>query len=150
MQLVGLTHDLGHVLALSQFPDEYDRACRRLSAGEEDFDRLIALELGATTAQLAALAAHSWSLPSVVAIPMAYWRTPAIAPEHRDLTALVHIAHILAHAAGFTPAGDAFVPPFDDATLSRLNLRTSDLELVLTQMFESMDELELYEGALRG
>lgn len=150
LHLIGLVHDLGHVLALSQFPNEYAIACRRLSQGEEGFERLVAQEVGAGTGALATLAAVSWSLPAVVAVPMACWRNPAAAPQHQDLTALVHIAHILAHAAGFTAAGDLYVPPIDDATLARLNLRTNDLETVLTRMFESMDELELYEGALRG
>lgn len=150
LHLVGLVHDLGHVLALSQFPAEYAAAARRLQQGEPDFERLVAAEIGAGTGPLAAIAAVSWSLPSLVSIPMACWRSPNSAPKHLDLVSLVHVAHILAHAAGFTAAGDAFVPAFDDATLSRLNLRTGDLETVLTRMFESMDELELYEGALRG
>lgn len=150
LHLIGLSHDLGHVLALSQFPNEYAAACRRLQLGERNFEHLIAQELGAGTGQLAGMAALSWSLPSVIAVPMAHWRQPHGALEHQDITALLHIAHILAHAAGFSAAGDTFVEAIDDPTLSRLNLRTNDLETVLTRLFESMDELELYEGALRG
>lgn len=149
LHLIGLSHDLGHVLALSQFPGEYAAAARRLRAGEPDFERLVAAEIGAGTGPLAAIAAVSWSLPSLLSIPMACWRTPNAAPKHLELVSLVHVAHILAHAAGFTAAGDAYVPILDDLTLSRLNLRTGDLETVLSRMFDSMDELELYEGALR-
>lgn len=150
LHLIGLCHDLGHVLALSQFPNEYAAASRRLMLGERNFENLIAQELGAGTGQLAGMAALSWSLPPVLAVPMAHWRQPRNALEHQDLTALLHIAHILAHAAGFAAAGDTYVEAIDDPTLSRLNLRTNDLETVLTRLFESMDELELYEGALRG
>jgi HD-like signal output (HDOD) protein len=150
LHLTGLVHDLGHILALSHFPAEYQRAATRLDAGEDGFPRLLTEELGASPEQLGALAGASWSLPTPMLPVMKFWRRPNLAGDFTDLCAVVHIAHILAQSAGFIAAGDRFVLPFDEWALSALNLRLSDLETVLTRMYESMDELELYEGALRG
>jgi len=149
LYLVGLIHDMGHVLAMGQFQAEYARAAKRLADGEQDLESLIASELGATPSQLVALAAHTWHLPPVLAIPMAHWRKPGGAPDLAELTAAVHIAHVLVHAAGFSAAGDRYVPIMDDWALTKLNLRIADCETLLARMFDAMDELELYEGALR-
>ena len=151
LHLVGLVHDLGHVLAFSSFTEEYVRAALRLKKGETGFERVVGEEIGATPTQLAALAAHSWQLPPVLAAPMAHWRQPNLAPADQiELSAIVHVAHILAHAAGFDAGADRWVQPMDDWAISFLNLRISDCETVLDRMFESMDELELFEGALGG
>ncbi len=149
LYLVGLIHDLGHVMAMAQFSAEYERAAQRLAAGESDLESLIAAELGATPSQLIALGARIWSLPPVLAIPMAHWRKPSGAPDLLELTAAVHVAHVLVHAAGFTAAGDRYVPAMDEWALDKLNLRIADCETLLARMFDAMDELELHEGALR-
>lgn len=150
LRVAGLVHDLGHVLALGQFVREYARVDTRLRAGEASFDNLIQQEIGVTTGNLASLAAKNWSLPPILAAPMINWRQPADAGDHRELAALVHVAHVLVHAAGFVAGVDHFVEPFNDWALSLLDLRTGDLETVLAQLYDQMDELELYEGALGG
>lgn len=150
LHLIGLTHDLGHILALSCFPHEYGQACRKLEYGDGRFDQHIAGEIGASTMELAAMAARARSLPDLLVAAMSGWRTPDPDGPHAELTALVHVAHALAHAAGFVAAGDTYIEPLDDHALSRLNLRTPDCEAILNRLFSSMDELELYEGALRG
>lgn len=149
LHLVGLSHDLGHVIALSQFPAEYARAAERLTGENSPFDRLLGLEIGATPAQMATLASRTWSLPTVISEPMVHWRHPNASSDHTQLCACVHIAHVLVHAAGFTAASDRYVPALDDWALSALELRIADIETLLTRMYDSMDELELYEGALR-
>ena len=150
LRVVGLVHDLGHVLALGQFSREYARACTRLQDGDSGFEALLDQEIGVGPSQLARLAASNWSLPPILAAPMIHWRHPAEAESHRELAALVHIAHLLVHAAGFVAGGDLFLEPLNEWALSLLDLRTSDLETVLSLLYDQMDELELYEGALGG
>jgi HD-like signal output (HDOD) protein len=150
LRVVGLVHDLGHVLALGQFSREYERASGRLKQGEAGFDALLAQEIGAGPSDLARLASGNWSLPPILSTPMIHWRHPAEGGEHTELAALVHISHILVHAAGFVAAGDLYLEPLSEWALSLLDLRTSDLETVLSLLYDQMDELELYEGALGG
>jgi HD-like signal output (HDOD) protein len=149
LYLVGLIHDLGHTMAMTQFRSEYDRAVERLSAGESDLESLIASEVGVSTSQLITLGSRLWSLPPVLSIPMAHWRHPSSAPDLLELTAAVHVTHVLVHAAGYTAAGDRYVPSMDDWAMDKLNLRIADCEILLARMFDAMDELELHEGALR-
>lgn len=148
LHITGLIHDLGHILAIGQFLREYSRACIRLQQGEAGFDRILAAEIGVPAGQLATIAASHWSLPEPMRSVMAGWRQPATAGAHTELAAVVHVAHVLVHAAGFVAAGDRFVEPIDEWTLSKLDLRLGDLETVLTRLYDQMDELELYEGAL--
>lgn len=150
LHLIGLVHDLGHTLALTHFTREYARACVRLQQGEGRFTELLTAEIGVEPSALAAAAAAHWSLPPILIRAMAHWRVPAAAGDHAELAAIIHVAHGLVHAAGFVAAGDRFVEPLDEWSLSLLDLRLDDLETLLNRLYDQMEELELYEGALGG
>lgn len=150
LHMAGLLHDLGHIIALSLFTREYAAACVRLQQGQGPFHALVGEEIGLGVTELVAAAAQHWSLPAMLTQPMLHWREPAAAAdgEHSELTAVMHVAHHLVHAAGFVAAGDRFVEPISEWAMSRLDLRLSDLETLLNRLYEQMEELELFEGAL--
>ncbi|MEK7414542.1 MAG: HDOD domain-containing protein [Planctomycetota bacterium] len=150
LHIAGLIHDLGHVLAITHFTAEYARACVRQQHGEKNFDHLITTEIGSSPRDISTLVAKSWAMPKLLAAAMINWRDPASAGEFGELSALLNITHSLVKAAGFIAAGDRYVDQLDEWSLSALNLRLPDFEIVLGKMFDSMDELELYEGALGG
>lgn len=149
LHVLGLIHDLGHILALWAFPEAYARVAARLAAGRGDLGALIEEEFGAGPAELAGLAAAGLGLPPLATAAMTCWQRPGAA-NHSELAALLHIAHVLAQAAGFVAGGDRWLQRMDDRAMSTLAWRTADCEAVLERLFASMDELELYEGALGG
>jgi HD-like signal output (HDOD) protein len=148
LHIVGLLHDLGHALAMVQFPHEYARACLRLRDAEGLFPDLLAQEVGASAEELVVMAGEAWKLPATLVEALTGWRHPAAATAQPELAHLVHVAHVLVQAAGFLAGGDRFVAPLDPASISALDLRTSDCETALKRLDDEMAELELFEGAL--
>jgi HD-like signal output (HDOD) protein len=140
LQLSGLIHDLGHVLALTHFPEAYSAAAARIEAGKGSFAYAMESEVGVDLGRLAGQACAGWSLPPLLATVMTHWRRPAEAPEHAELCAIVHIAHMLALAIGFTAGADRFVEPIDDWSLAVLELRIGEFDVLLGQAFDTMEE----------
>jgi HD-like signal output (HDOD) protein len=143
LQVCGLTHDLGHVLALTHFPEAYGAAAVRCDAGGGTFTAMLESELGIELGKLSAQACVGWSLPPLLAVVMAHWRNPAQAPNDGELCAIVNVAHTLAMAIGFTAGADRFVAPFDDWSMSKLELRIADLETLVSKAFDVVEELAL-------
>ena len=143
LHICGLTHDLGHVLALTHFPKPYGAAAVRCDAGEGNFAAMLEAELGIALAELTRQACAGWSLPPVLATVMAHWRHPATAGDFDELCGLVHIAHVLAQAVGFTTGADHYVAPIDDWVLSRLELRTADLDILVAKTCDAAEDLAL-------
>lgn len=148
LQAAGLIHDLGTIIAILHFPDDYARACRRLDAGEGTLNQLLKQELGADCAQLGTLLARIWRLPPMLATCIRYHQHPMASDSFQEIACMVHVARILARACGFTPSRDRFLDPLDEQAIKRLDLHTYDLERIIDLFFEEMDELELYEGML--
>lgn len=140
LQVCGLIHDLGHVLALTHFPDAYNAAAAQVEAGRGRFAAMLESELGLDLAQLAGQACVGWSLPPQLATVMTHWRRPVEAPEHAELCAIVQVAHMMAVAIGFTAGADRFVEPLDDWTLAALELRIGEFDVLLNQAFDAAEE----------
>ena len=143
LQVCGLIHDLGHVLALTHFPEPYAAAASRCEAGDGTFAELLEAELGLDLGQISAQASANWSLPPLLASVMTHWRRPAEAREGGELCAVVNVAHTLAMAIGFTAGADRFVAPFDDWSQTKLELRLVDLETLVSKAFDVVEDLAL-------
>jgi len=72
---------------------------------------------------------------------MAHLRNPLDGGEHAELCAVVHVAHMLAVAMGYTAGADRHVAPIDDWTMSVLELRIAEFETLVAQAYEAIDDL---------
>lgn len=143
LQVCGLIHDLGHVLALTHFAEAYAAAAVRSDAGDGSFTAMLEAELGIELSRLCTQACTNWSLPPLLTAVMSHWRRPAEAPEGGELCAIVNVAHTLAIAIGFTAGADRFVSSFDDWSQSKLELRIADFETLVSKAFDVVEELAL-------
>ena len=143
LQVCGLIHDLGHVLALTHFPEAYAAAAARCDSSEAPFAAALEAELGIDLGRLSAQACAGWSLPPLLATVMAHWRHPSETSEGSELCAIVNVAHTLAVAVGFTAGADRFVTPFDDWSQTKLELRIADFETLVPKAFDVVEELAL-------
>jgi HD-like signal output (HDOD) protein len=146
LQIAGLLHDIGTIVAILQFPDEYRRACDRLERQATPLPILLKEELGAETAQLGALLAQTWRLPAIFVACIRYHAQPLATESFREITSLVHVARILVRACGFHNERDRFLESLDEEVLKKLDLHLSDFERLVEQFLNEMEENELYEG----
>jgi HD-like signal output (HDOD) protein len=148
LQCAGLLHDFGSIIAVTQFPAEYARACDRLDQEEGSFSELLKEELGCNPAKLGELFAQTWRLPALYTACIRYHAEPTRTGNFNEIVCLVHVAHVLARACGFVGVRDRFVEPFDEEALRRLDLHLTDLERLIEQFFDEREDYELFEGAL--
>lgn len=148
LHAAGLLHDLGTIVALMHFNDEYQRAVARLDERGSTLNRLLREELGADQVALGTLLATYWRLPPLFITCIRYHQHPLRADGFQETVALVHVARCLVRACGFVAGADRFLEPLDEEAMTLLKLRISDLERILDRFYDQMEELELYEGVL--
>ncbi len=94
----GLLHDVGKILLLQHFPEPFMTACQRVKdEGISSIDAELE-EIGVDHTEIGAWLAETWSLPSPIVECIRYHHQPQLAPENRTLTAVVHIADVIATA----------------------------------------------------
>ncbi len=133
----GLLHDLGKVILLLQFPQDYKMVLEATDQkGMLIFDAEKA-HFSETHAAVGLWLAEKWKFPKNLTDVIAYHHKPHLAKNAPVDTAIVHLADILVRAMGFGYAGDAFVPAVSPASFEQLNLSEEDIREVLRNI-ESM------------
>ncbi len=148
LHAAGLLHDLGTIVAMAHFSEEYARAVARLDGERTSINRLLREELGADQVALGTLLASYWRLPPLITACIRYHQQPLRADGFQETVALVHVSRCLVRACGFVAGADRFLEPLDEEAMALLKLRISDLERILDRFYDQMEELELYEGVL--
>ncbi|OPY84335.1 MAG: hypothetical protein A4E72_02292 [Syntrophus sp. PtaU1.Bin208] len=127
----GLLHDLGKVILLLQFPQDYKRV---LEATTEQGMLIYDAEkahFSETHAAVGLWLAEKWKFPKNLTDVIAYHHKPQLAKNAPVDTAIVHLADILTRAMGFGYAGDAFVPAVSPASFEQINLSEEEIREVL-------------------
>lgn len=148
LHTAGLLHDVGTIVAMMHFGEEYARAINRLGEPGSHINRLVREEIGADQIALGTLLASYWRLPPLITTCIRYHQQPLRADGFQETVALVHVARCLVRACGFVAGADRFLEPLDEEAMALLKLRISDLERILERFYDQMEELELYEGVL--
>ena len=152
LALAAVLHDIGTALAILHYPDEHRRASARCALGDGEYASCLRSELGVSPSDLGLILARAWRLPEAIQPVMRWHANPTRSASDDlpfdDLCAIVHVARLLVRAVGFTADGDPFIPPLDEAVMSRWALTTPMLEGWLNDFYTSMEELELYESVL--
>ena len=131
VSVAGLLHDLGKVILLLEFPEDYATV---LSEAEKKEILVLEAErahFSETHAAVGQWLAEKWRFPRNLTDVIAWHHKPALAKNAPVETAIVHIADILVRARGFGFAGDAFVPAVSPASFELLNLSERDIREVL-------------------
>ena len=136
----GLLHDIGKVILILQFPDDYQKA---MSEAEKTNITIAEAErnfFAANHASAGAWVARKWSFPRNLTEMIECHHRPHLAKNAPFQTAVVHLSDVLLRGRGFGFAGDNKVPAVNPATWEKLQLSKEDILDVLS---ESEDALEM-------
>ena len=136
----GLLHDIGKVILILQFPDDYQKA---MSEAEKTNITIAEAErnfFAANHASAGAWVARKWSFPRNLTDMIECHHRPHLAKNASFQTAVVHLSDVLLRGRGFGFAGDNKVPAVNPATWEKLQLSKEDILDVLS---ESEDALEM-------
>ncbi|MBX3438394.1 MAG: HDOD domain-containing protein [Planctomycetaceae bacterium] len=130
--LAGLIHDLGIMIEMEAYPQEFTEVIERLASETDSTFRQLEDEiLGATHEQFGAALCEKWRFPTRLQDVAAFHHRPWELPvERRPFTALVHIADVLAAqlGAGYTRTVEA--DDIDPMLVSAAYLNPGDVQAV--------------------
>lgn len=134
--IAGLLHDIGKVIFMMLFKDEY---LKLIDSVQEKEDFLFEIEkqyFGITHAEIGGIIAKRWHFPLKLIEPIMYHHRPQLAEKFQVEAAVVHLSNILALARGIGYSGDVFVPPVNPSVWEILNLKEDEIVEIFRQAEE--------------
>lgn len=140
----GLLHDIGK-LVMNQALTEETQELIRDRINNEQISRVEAERavLGTDHAEAGAVLLQSWKLPEEIVEAVKNHHCPVITPRPK-LSAIIHIADVVAHLAGSAPGWEAFAISVDPRVADVFEIspdRLQTLVLEVRDTFERVDEL---------
>jgi HD-like signal output (HDOD) protein len=141
--LAGLIHDLGLLVERQVFGKKLEEVIQRNKAEGTNFCALEQEIIGADHQAFGMALGTKWRFPLNLCTAMGYHHKPMdLAPVHRELATLVHIADTLACRAGIGFSATAVKDEFDAEMLSTLHLSQPAVDDVLAKLPEQVASTE--------
>lgn len=144
-----LLHDLGKVVVRAELPSEYEELLafveKKGVAMREAEEEL----LGVSHSEIGGWLVHQWNLPDRLVLPITWHHRPEEAPDHREVTAILHFSDILIRAVGFGFGGDIWVPALDPSAWKRIKLSKSEMKELLVELDEKLIELQDFSAEMQ-
>ncbi len=129
----GLLHDIGKVILVLQFPDEYGAVMAEAEAKEITVYEVENEYFSTSHATVGAWIAKQWSFPKALTDVIGYHHRPQLSKVAPLDTAIVHFSDVLLRGRGFGFAGDYAVPPIHPSAWDLLALTESDIREILKE-----------------
>ncbi len=138
----GLIHDIGKNVINRALTPEFQATVMELIAKKEH--SLLTAEravLGTDHAEVGARLLQKWRLPEVLVEAVANHHKPVSKP-HANLSALVHVADLIALEAGCSPGIGSYAMHTDEAAVNSLGFGPADLEGLVIEAYDTLADVE--------
>ncbi|MBA4390200.1 MAG: histidine kinase [Syntrophus sp. (in: bacteria)] len=138
----GLLHDIGKVLLILQYPEEYQKTMNETDINSITIYESERVHFNTTHASVGAWMAQKWRFPPNLIDIIEYHHKPHLSKRAPLGAAIVHLADILVKARGFGFAGDRFLVSVSPEAWDMLSLSESDLKEILIEAEDSFQMTE--------
>jgi putative nucleotidyltransferase with HDIG domain len=138
----GLLHDIGKVLLILQYPEEYQRAMNETELNSIPIYDSEKDHFNTTHASVGAWIAQKWRFPPNLIDIIEYHHKPHLSKRAPLGAAIVHLADILVKARGFGFAGDRLIVSVNPGAWDTLALSESDIKEILLEAEDSFQMTE--------
>lgn len=132
--VLGMLHDLGHLIMYLNMPDEVNRILEQCRANKTLVYQGERELLGFDHGDVGGALLRSWDLPARLEEAVACHHKPSMAVRYSVEAAIVHVADIIAHAMDLGHGAEEYVSPLDGKAWETINLPSSLLSPILSQM----------------
>jgi HD-like signal output (HDOD) protein len=120
--LAGLLHDIGKLVFIIYFYDEYSEVVHYAKQQSKTIDEVEFMYFGTTHMVIGEILAERWMLPESIRKSIRHHRNGVIDGDYGKLVSAVHIADMLARTVEFGDCGDNMIPRANKIALQELNL----------------------------
>jgi putative nucleotidyltransferase with HDIG domain len=144
----GLLHDLGRVIEMVTFKEEYRDIMALISQGEDPLQAEVKV-LGIDHAEIGGFLMRQWNLPERLIEAVSAHHHLNLSVKYKKESACLHLSDILVHARGYGKTLYEKVPPLDSQVLKTLNLSLTEIKDVLFALEPKLYELKFFTEELK-
>lgn len=138
----GLIHDIGKILMNQALDEKTKNAIQhRISNGGSSLIEAERTVLETDHAEVGAFLLNHWKLPAVVIEAVAHHHAPVIQPQPQ-LSALIHVANLLAHEVGSAPGWSSFAVRAHEEVPEALGLDESAMQRLTLEAYDALTQVE--------
>jgi putative nucleotidyltransferase with HDIG domain len=136
----GLLHDIGKVVLILHFADDYEKVLEEARETETIIYDVETEHFSTSHATVGSWVARQWSFPAPLIDVIAYHHRPQLAKVIPMDVAVVHVSDIILRGRGFGFPGDYMVPPMNQMAWEKVGLTAADLREILKESEDLLDE----------
>lgn len=132
--VLGMLHDLGYLVMYLNSPDEANKNRELYETQKKLLYQVEREVMGFDHADVGGALLKVWRLPERMEEAVCNHHRPLSAARHSIEASIIHVADVIAHALELGSSGEKFVPPLDPKAWDLLQLPTSLLSSIVSQM----------------
>lgn len=138
ISVAALLHDIGKVILLIAFKEDYFKILDMIKTREVYLFELEREYFGITHAEVGGIVGKKWNFPAKLVEPIMNHHRPQLSKNFEIETAIVHLSNILALARGVGYSGDVFVNQVNPKSWSLLELSFEDIKDIFREVEEPL------------
>lgn len=128
ISVAALLHDIGKVIFLIVFKDDYTKILDVAKTRENFLYELEKEYFGITHAEIGGIVGKKWNFPLKLIDPIMNHHRPQLSKNFEIETSIVHLSNILALSRGIGYSGDIYVNPVNPSSWKYLNFKFDDIK----------------------
>lgn len=133
ISVAALLHDIGKVILLIAFKDEYTKILDVSKTRDNFLYELEKESLGITHAEIGGIIGKKWNFPLKLIEPIMNHHRPQLSKNFEIETAIVHLSNILALSRGIGYSGDIYVNPVNPSSWKQLDFKFEDIKEIFVE-----------------
>lgn len=128
ISVAALLHDIGKVMLLIAFKDEYLKILETAKISDNFLYELEREQMGITHADIGGIIGKKWNFPLKLIEPIMNHHRPQLSKNFEIETAVVHLSNILSLARGIGYSGDIYVNQVNTQCWKNLDFKFEDIK----------------------